>query len=121
MIRYSNGAIAVAEASFAAAYGYDVRGEVFGSAGMLTMGDGAASSLQFHDASGRSSMTARSDIELFIDAYTGELREFAVAIREGRRPAVGGNDAFAAFAIAQACIESMATGQRAAVAADVTQ
>ncbi len=33
VVRYDNGAIAVAEASFAAAYGYDVRGEVFGSAG----------------------------------------------------------------------------------------
>ncbi len=121
VIRYSNGAIAVAEASFAAAYGYDVRGEVFGSSGMLTMGDGAASSLRLHDASGRSSMTAHSDVELFIDAYTGELREFAIAIGESRRPAVGGNDAFAAFAIAQACIESMTTGQRAAVAAEVSR
>ena len=32
-IRYSNGAIAVAEANFSALYGYDVRGEVFGSRG----------------------------------------------------------------------------------------
>ena len=30
-IRYSNGAIAVAEANFSALYGYDIRGEVFGS------------------------------------------------------------------------------------------
>ena len=41
VIRYDNGAIAVAEASFAAAYGYDVRGEVLGSRGMVTMGEGA--------------------------------------------------------------------------------
>ena len=33
VIRFDNGAIATAEASFSAAYGYDVRGEVFGSAG----------------------------------------------------------------------------------------
>ena len=37
-IRFDNGAIATAEANFQAVYGYDVRGEVFGSAGMLTMG-----------------------------------------------------------------------------------
>jgi len=37
-IRYDNGAIATAEASFSAVYGYDVRGEVFGSAGMVTAG-----------------------------------------------------------------------------------
>ncbi len=39
VIRFDNGAIAMAEASFSAAYGYDVRGEVFGSAGMVTAGD----------------------------------------------------------------------------------
>jgi myo-inositol 2-dehydrogenase/D-chiro-inositol 1-dehydrogenase len=32
-------ALATAEASFQAVYGYDVRGEVLGSAGMLTLGD----------------------------------------------------------------------------------
>ncbi|WP_122531797.1 Gfo/Idh/MocA family oxidoreductase, partial [Pseudomonas viridiflava] len=37
-VRFDNGAIAVAEANFQAVYGYDVRGEVFGSAGMLSMG-----------------------------------------------------------------------------------
>ncbi len=119
VVRYSNGAIAVAEASFAAAYGYDVRGEVFGSSGMLTIGDGAASALQLHDASGRSTAMAGSDVELFLDAYAGELEEFALAVREGRRPAVGGSDAFAAFAIAQACIDSMTTGQRAPVTTQV--
>ncbi|MFF4607396.1 hypothetical protein ACFY12_32250 [Streptomyces sp. NPDC001339] len=33
------GAPATAEANFQAVYGYYVRGEVFGSSGMLTMGD----------------------------------------------------------------------------------
>ena len=38
-IRFDNGAMATAEASFQASYGYDIRGEVFGSAGMVTAGD----------------------------------------------------------------------------------
>ena len=38
-VEFDNGAIAVAEASFSALYGYDVRGEAFGSAGMVTAGD----------------------------------------------------------------------------------
>ena len=37
-IRYSNRAIAVAEANFSALYGYDIRGEVFGSKGMVQAG-----------------------------------------------------------------------------------
>ncbi len=115
VIRYDNGALAVAEASFAAAYGYDVRGEVFGSAGMVTAGDGSTSSMRLHDSSGRIAGTARSDTDLLLDAYTGEFAEFATAVRQGRPPSVGGADAWAAFAIAQACIESVETGARAVV------
>lgn len=117
VIRYDNGAIATAEASFAAVYGYDVRGEVLGSEGMVTMGEGATSSLREFDGSGRRAALAQSDTELLIDAYTGEFAEFAAAVGEGRSPSVTGDDAFRAFAIAQACIDSMTSGQRAAVAA----
>ncbi|MET0952564.1 MAG: Gfo/Idh/MocA family oxidoreductase [Aeromicrobium sp.] len=116
VIRYDNGAIATAEASFAATYGYDVRGEVLGSEGMVTMGEGARSSLRLHDADGRLAATSHSDTELLLDAYTGELAEFAQAIVAGRAPSVTGDDAYAAFAIAQACIDSMTSGARAEVA-----
>ena len=119
VIRYDNGAIAIAEASFAAAYGYDVRGEVFGSGGMVTAGDGSTSSMRLYDASGRSATTARGDTELLIDAYTGEFAEFVGAIQESRRPSVGGDDAWAAFAIAEACIESIQSGTRVPVAQGV--
>src|SRR6478609_9622961 len=37
-IRFDNGAFAIAEASFQAVYGYDIRGEVFGSGGVLLAG-----------------------------------------------------------------------------------
>jgi myo-inositol 2-dehydrogenase / D-chiro-inositol 1-dehydrogenase len=117
VIRYDNGAIATAEASFAAAYGYDVRGEVLGSGGMVTAGDGAVSSMRLHDASGRVAATAHGDVELLIDAYTGELAEFATAVRAGRAPSVTGEDALAAFAIAQACIDSHRSGSRVEVVA----
>lgn len=115
VVRYENGALATAEASFAAAYGYDVRGEVLGSRGMVTMGEGAQSSLRLHDARGRLATTSHSDTELLAAAYTGELTEFANAVREGRPPSVTGDDALAAFAIAEACIESVTTGARAIV------
>ena len=63
-IRYDNGAIAVAEASFSAAYGYDVRGEVFGSAGMVTAGSPAHLSTAHWSAAGVASPTARADTDL---------------------------------------------------------
>jgi myo-inositol 2-dehydrogenase/D-chiro-inositol 1-dehydrogenase len=107
VIRYDNGAIATAEASFSAAYGYDVRAEVFGSAGMVTAGKTRRTSATLHTAAGQSAPTVRGDVELFVDAYTAEFVEFADAVRERRRPAVTGEDARRALVIALACIESV--------------
>ena len=109
VIRYDNGAIATAEANFAATYGYDVRGEVFGSRGMVTIGDGSRTSMRLHDAAGRLASTARSDTDLLRDAYLGEFGEFVAAIEQGRAPSVGADEAWAAFAIAEAAIESCPT------------
>ncbi|MEV6488868.1 Gfo/Idh/MocA family oxidoreductase, partial [Actinoplanes sp. NPDC051633] len=60
-VRFDNGAIGTAEACFEAAYGYDVRGEVFGPGGMATMGDGRRTTMSFSDAGGRSTETVRGD------------------------------------------------------------
>jgi len=110
VITFDNGAIATAEASFSAAYGYDVRGEVFGSAGMVTAGGGARSSMVHATSSGRHVETVRGDVELFLDAYTAEFIELADAVREKRAPAVRGEDARRALVIALACIESVKRG-----------
>ncbi|MBW9211442.1 Gfo/Idh/MocA family oxidoreductase [Mumia sp. zg.B21] len=115
VIRYDSGAIGTAEASFAAAYGYDVRAEVLGSAGMVTAGDAAASTMRLHDASGRRAATARSDVALLGDAYAAELAELVAAVQECRAPEVTGADARAALAIAEACIASIRSGGRAEV------
>jgi myo-inositol 2-dehydrogenase / D-chiro-inositol 1-dehydrogenase len=109
VIHFDNGAIAVAEASFAAAYGYDVRGEVFGSAGMVTMGETARSFVVRYSAAGRHADTIRGDVEMFRDAYTAEFVEFTNAVRESRTPAVTGEDVQRALIVALACIESFKT------------
>jgi myo-inositol 2-dehydrogenase / D-chiro-inositol 1-dehydrogenase len=109
-IRYDNGAIAVAEASFSAAYGYDVRAEVFGSAGMVTAGSPAHLSTAHWSAAGVSSPTARADTDLFTDAYAAELAAFCAAVRSGEPTRVGGDDARAALRIALACIEAVEVG-----------
>jgi myo-inositol 2-dehydrogenase/D-chiro-inositol 1-dehydrogenase len=116
---FDNGARAGAEASFAAAYGYDVRGEVFGSRGMVTAGDGARSSARLYTASGLSQDTARGDVELMVEAYAAELVEFVAAVREQRAPSVTGTDARRALAVALACIESVQTHAPARVAGAV--
>jgi myo-inositol 2-dehydrogenase/D-chiro-inositol 1-dehydrogenase len=107
VITFDNGARAVAEASFSAAYGYDVRAEVFGSAGMVTAGHGARNSARLYTAAGAQHDTTRSDVELLLDAYTAEFVEFAAAVAENRSAYATGEDARRALAVALACIDSV--------------
>ena len=58
-VKFDNGAVGVAEACFEAKYGYDVRGEVFGSGGMATMGDGRRTGMVFSGPAGRAVDTTR--------------------------------------------------------------
>ncbi|MDQ0799018.1 Gfo/Idh/MocA family oxidoreductase [Arthrobacter sp. SLBN-112] len=122
-ITYSNGAIAVAEANFNALYGYDVRGEVFGSAGMITVGGPQHSSATSYTSSGIGAATVRLNTELFFDAYTAELAEFVTGVesgRDGRQQAAGaprGIDARNALAVALAAFRSAETGQPVDVSA----
>ena len=115
-IRFSNGAIATAEASFSAAYGYDVRGEVFGSAGMVTIGSPAPQTMQHWTAQGVSRHTVRSDTDLMHEAYVGEFEAFCATVRHGAPVPVGGADARAAFEIALAAIASVEQGRPVRVA-----
>ena len=108
---FDNGARGVAEACFEAKYGYDVRGEVFGSGGMATMGDGRRSGMVFSGAAGRLVDTVRSDQDLLPEAYVAELAAFVDAVRGGTPASVTGEDARAALAIALAAAESVRAGR----------
>ena len=110
-IRFDNGSIAVAEANFSALYGYDIRGEAFGSAGMVTMGDVRRSSMTLFDRNGVSNDTWRRDTDHFVAAYTAQLASFVAAVRSGVMNGPGGRDARAALAVALACIESVKSGR----------
>jgi myo-inositol 2-dehydrogenase/D-chiro-inositol 1-dehydrogenase len=109
-IRFDNGALATAEASFQAVYGYDVRAEVLGSAGMLTMGDLRRTHLTAYGPDGASAECVTYDQDLFHDAYVAELADFTDSVRTGRTPSVTGEDARAALSIGLAAIQSVTTG-----------
>jgi myo-inositol 2-dehydrogenase / D-chiro-inositol 1-dehydrogenase len=106
-IRFDNGSIAVAEANFSALYGYDIRGEVFGSGGMVTMGDVRRSSMTLFDKNGVSNDTWRMDTHHFVAAYTAQLAAFVAAVRSRKPIGPNGQDARNALAIALACIASV--------------
>lgn len=107
---FDNGAIATAEASFSALYGYDVRGEVFGSAGMVTAGRGNTTDMVFYGSSGIEIDTSRRDTDLLRASYIGEFTAFVDAIQSGSAATVTGHDARTALAIALAAVRSVETG-----------
>ena len=111
-ITYDNGAMAVAEANFSALYGYDIRGEVFGSEGMVTMGEMERSTLRLFGTHGVQADTLRMDTERFTASYTAEFRAFVAAVKAGQAGAhiPGGQDAKLALAVALAAIRSVETG-----------
>jgi myo-inositol 2-dehydrogenase/D-chiro-inositol 1-dehydrogenase len=110
-IRFDNGAFATAEASFSATYGYDVRAEVFGSGGMVTVGTPAQLTTAHWTGDGVSRPTERRDTDLFHTAYVGELDAFCRAVRAGEPCRVTGADARAALEVALASIVSMEKGR----------
>jgi len=116
VVRFDNGAVGTAEACFEAAYGYDVRGEVFGSGGMATMGDGRKTGMVFSGAAGQLADTARGDQELLTSAYIAELAEFVDAVRTCGSATVNGEDARAALEIALAAAQSVETGRPVLIA-----
>lgn len=109
-IRYDNGAIATAEASFSASYGYDLRGEAFGSAGMVQMGEPTNSATRLFTTDGMRATTDGIDTVRFHDAYVAEFEAFTRAIEgddsDGARPV--GADGLAAQVLAEAAIRSHA-------------
>ena len=111
LVRFDNGAVGTAEACFEAAYGYDVRGEVFGSGGMAEMGTLRRTGMTFVGAAGLQADTVRGDQELFREAYTAELAAFVDAVGTGTASPVTGEDARGALAIALAAAESVRTGR----------
>jgi len=96
-LRFDNGAFAVAEANFQAVYGYDVRGEVFGSGGVLLAGRAPDNA-------------SPENVDLFADAYVAQFAHFAECIRTGTQPSVTGHDARTALEIAIAARESVENG-----------
>ena len=105
-LRFDNGAFGTAEASFQAVYGYDVRGEIFGSGGVLLAGKAPEQAGQLNT-------------ELFADAYTAQFADFVAHVQAGTTPSVTGHDARVALEIALAAAESVRTGRPVALAAPV--
>ena len=84
-LQMENGAIAVIDNSRRAVYGYDQRAEVFGSDGMVAVGNDSQSSAVVSNAEG---VTGEKPLffflERYLDAYGKEIAAFLDAIKNDK-------------------------------------
>ncbi len=110
VLRFSNGAIAVLDDSREATYGYDVRGEIHGSLGMLLIGEDGMRAGVVLDASFLKAQN-ESFITRFAAAYRSEIADFVDVVSHGEWPRVKGDDALQALRIAIAADRSRMSGR----------
>jgi myo-inositol 2-dehydrogenase/D-chiro-inositol 1-dehydrogenase len=115
-VRFANGALGTADVSFNGAFGYDVRAEVFGTGGMMAVGDGREDNASLYTAAGVSRPHSAWFKPMFGDAYTAELAHFVDCAKKGSTPAVTGKDGRESLRMALAAIESAKSGRAVQIA-----
>jgi myo-inositol 2-dehydrogenase/D-chiro-inositol 1-dehydrogenase len=114
-LRYDSGALATADASFQAVYGYDVRAEVFGSEGMASVGENIGPRLVHHTRAGSSRSRPHWFVDVFRDAYIAELAHFVAHVRGQAKADATLDDARAALVLALASLRSAESNRPVAV------
>jgi myo-inositol 2-dehydrogenase/D-chiro-inositol 1-dehydrogenase len=111
-MKMKSGAMAVIDNSRKAAYGYDQRGEVFGSLGMMVTGNDTPHTGTFW---GEEGLVAQKPLYFFLEryreAFSHEMIEFVHAVAEGRPVPVGGIDGLNSVILAAAAAESLKQGK----------
>ncbi len=79
--------------------GYDIRTEVLGSEGAVTIGAHQHTPVVLLTRNGAQHDTVPYLMERFGDAYHAQIQHFADCLRTGKPPSVGGTDALAALEI----------------------
>ena len=95
ILRTEGGVVADVEVFVNAAYGYDIRCELVGETGTLTLEPAVAPGF----------------LERFADAYRHELIDWVDAVADGGPRGPTAWDGYAASAVADACLESLASGR----------
>ena len=117
VLRSAGGRLCVISNSRRAAYGYDQRIEVHGSEGMVSAGNPVATTVTRADRSGFTTDPLNDFfMDRYADAYRRETAAFCAVVRGGDAAYPSGRDGLAALAIADAAVESLATGRTVAVA-----
>jgi len=92
-LRFENGAIGTIDNSRKAVYGYDQRVEVFGSSGMVAVGNNTPDTHVYSNSESiQSALPLYFFLERYRESYIAEMREFVECIQNDTIPPVTGID-----------------------------
>jgi myo-inositol 2-dehydrogenase/D-chiro-inositol 1-dehydrogenase len=111
VLRFQNGALATITDSWRTAYGYDVQVEVMGPRGKVQVGYDRQTAVRHFSAQGVCHDHVYWYIDRFGVAYRREMEHFVDCVARGVAPDVGGADARAAQALAEAAARSLREGR----------
>jgi len=110
-MRFVSGALGNVEVSRNAFYGYDIRTEILGSEGAVTVGVHQYTPVLLLTRAGAQHDITPYLMERFGDAYRKQLQHFVDCLTNGQPPLVSGADALAAYEIGVAATRSFQTGR----------
>jgi myo-inositol 2-dehydrogenase/D-chiro-inositol 1-dehydrogenase len=113
LLEADGGVLVDVESFLRARYGYDVRCEVVGESGVLALAPRAPVGLR---RDGRESVAVPGGFESrFAQAYRDELEAWVEGLRAGAPAGPTAWDGYAAGAVTDACLQSLASGRRTEV------
>jgi myo-inositol 2-dehydrogenase / D-chiro-inositol 1-dehydrogenase len=114
LLETTEGVLVDVEVFVTTQYGYEIRCEVVGESGTLTLPQPARVAVR---AGGHAAREIDEDYRTrFVDAYREELQAWAAAARNGRAVGASAWDGYVAAVVADACVHSVRTGARTEVA-----
>lgn len=107
-LTYTDGTMAIIDNSRRSAYGYDQRLEVFGSKGMVQVGNNLHDSHQLFTSQGaQGSLPLNFFLERYAEAYKVEMVDFIKSLKNGEAVPVNGYDGLQSLKIGLAAVKSL--------------
>lgn len=108
---FESGALGAVQLSRNAVYGYDIRGEIWGTKGSIQIGYYRQTPILMFGREGITHDAVPYFMERFESAYLAQIQDFAEHVRKGLPPSITGADALAALGISVAANRSLREGR----------
>ena len=116
-LTFENGALGTIDNSRKAVYGYDQRVELFGSEGMIAVGNRTADDHVHADRTGvHSSLPLHFFLERYAESYLTEMQAFVNSVKEDKPVPVSGQDGLMSVAVGLAATKSVKESRAVTVA-----